>query len=39
VAGDTISAYLAVDRTLERVLLAAFDVSTERAMKAALARP
>ncbi len=39
VAVDTISAYLAVDRTLERVLLAAFDVASERALTAALARP
>jgi len=38
VAVDTISAYLAADRTLERVLLAAFDVATERALTAALAR-
>lgn len=38
VAMDTISAYLAADRTLQRVLLVAFDVATEQALKAALAR-
>jgi O-acetyl-ADP-ribose deacetylase len=38
VAVDTISVHLAADRTLERVLLAAFDVMTERALKIALAR-
>jgi O-acetyl-ADP-ribose deacetylase len=39
VAVDTISAYLTVDSTLERVLLVAFDVATERALLAALGRP
>jgi O-acetyl-ADP-ribose deacetylase (regulator of RNase III) len=37
VAVDTIWAHLAVEATLDRVLLAAFDVTTERALKAALA--
>jgi O-acetyl-ADP-ribose deacetylase (regulator of RNase III) len=37
VAVDTISAYLSVHATLESVLLAAFDVTTEQALKAALA--
>ena len=38
VAVETISAYLATERTIERVLLVAFDVATERSLLAALAR-
>jgi O-acetyl-ADP-ribose deacetylase (regulator of RNase III) len=38
VAVDTIWAQLTVHATLERVLLTAFDVTTEQALKAALAR-
>jgi O-acetyl-ADP-ribose deacetylase len=38
VAVDTISAFLAGDRTLKGVLLVAFDVATERALKAAFGR-
>ena len=39
VAVDTISAHLSADLTLERVLLVAFDVATERALTAALGLP
>ena len=38
VAVATIGAFLVADRTLEQVLLVAFDVATERALRAALAR-
>jgi O-acetyl-ADP-ribose deacetylase (regulator of RNase III) len=38
VAAGTIGAFLAADRSLEQVLLVAFDVATERALRAALAQ-